>query len=361
MVAFFSRNLWIPFGTSFFISIGLTPIIIKFAKIFGFLDKPQRSHPAILHKKTVPRAGGVAMFISFFIVSLIFTKHNQFLEGILITSFINVFVGTLDDKFNLSPWLRLITLTLSAGIITFVGIQFYIGNPFGPGILYFNVKEIAFNFFGPRPIIIPADFLLIIWLVWMANMVNWSKGMSQLSGISIIASLVLAAVSLKFQAGNPAQIQTATLCFILAGSVLGFLPFNFPPERMMPGFGASTFIGMNLGILSILSGGKLAAAILVLGIPTVDGIIAIIRRIYSGKLPIYGDREHLYHKLLDLGFSKCQIILLSWLFTALLGILALNLKTEGKFFAIITITILVSAFFMILNYLVRRLKKQEIK
>src|SRR5690606_927723 len=99
-----------------------------------------------------------------------------------------------------------------------------------------------------------ADGLTLFWIMWLINSLNWSKGIGgQLSGISAIAAFTLAGTALMFTAGNPMQYTTATICFIVAGCALGFLPFNFPPEKQLPGYGASSFLGLMLAVLSIRS------------------------------------------------------------------------------------------------------------
>ena len=349
----------LPTLTSFIIALFLTPIIIRFAKRFGFVDNPKRKHPAILHEKIVPRAGGVAMFLAFTICALLFAKHDKYLIAILAGSFINVLVGTLDDKYDFPPIFRLFTQVISALCIVFVGVTIYMTSPFGKGLIYFNKWQLLIPGFSHFQFTLPSDLILIFWIVWVANMVNWGKGASQLPGQAVIAFLTLAGVALKYQAGNPAQIQTALLSFVLAGSILAFLPFNFPPERMLPGFGASTFIGFNLAVLAVLSGGKMAAAILVLGIPAVDMFLTLARRILSRQSVLYGDRKHFYHQLLNLGFSKRQVILIYWIITAILGFLALNLGSEGKFFTLAIVAVLVTAAFLTFGFLLKNKKRVD--
>lgn len=338
------------FLATFAISLVLTPIVRQLALRFGFVDDPQREHPGILHHKVIPRAGGVAMFVSFVIAALLFAQNDHLLWGIILGGGLNVFIGTLDDKYNLSAFLRLFFFQpLSALVVIAAGAAIFVTNPLGEGVLYFDWLTIPLNIFGWDALILPADLILGFWIVWMMNVINLSsKGVSQVSGVAVVAFLVLAGVALKYQAGNPYQMQTATLAVISAGAVLAFLPFNFPPEKMFPGFGATTWIGFNLAVLSVLSGGKLAAATLVLAVPVIDTIITIVRRILSRQNPIFGDRAHLYHQLLDFGLSKRQVILLYWAVTAVLGAVALNVESEGKLFGLGVATILVVALFVTL-------------
>lgn len=343
-----SQNLILPFLVSFIISIVLTPLVIRLAIRFGFVDNPKREHPAILHTQPIPRAGGVAMFLGFLVTTLIFVPLDFKILGLILGSFLVVLVGTIDDKYPLSPYLRLFLTQPAAALVAVIfGVRIpfsVLSNPFDGYFILPYILEIA---------------LIIFWVVWVMNMINWSKGVSQLSGVGVIAFLVLALVSLKYQAGNPDQLRTALLAIILAGAALSFLPFNFPPEKMLPGFGASTFVGFNIALLSILSGGKLAAALVVLGLPVLDMLIAIVRRIKNKKNPLFGDREHLYHKLLDLGLTKRQVILFYWVVTVFLGVLAVFLKRDGKVLVLSLLSIIVAGGFVGLTLILNRLKTKD--
>ncbi|MCA9391862.1 undecaprenyl/decaprenyl-phosphate alpha-N-acetylglucosaminyl 1-phosphate transferase [candidate division WWE3 bacterium] len=326
-------TLLIAFVVAFGVSYALTPIVRKLAVRFGFVDNPTRKHPAILHSTVIPRAGGVAMFIAFVIAALLFASIDKLLFGIIIGGAINVVVGTLDDKYDLPPALRLLFQVLSAVVVGIAGVTFYVSNPFQEGLLYFG----AFNL-----------IILIVWIVWLMNTINWTKGASQLPGVAVIAYIALAVTALNYQSGNPYQIQTAILSVISAGVVLAFLPYNFPPERMFPGFGASTFIGFNLAVLSVLSGGKVATLLIVLAIPIVDAILVGLKRILSGKSPLRNDRGHLYHFLLDLGWSKQKIIFLYWGAGIVLGVISVMQHTEQKITSLVILVTIISLSFVYL-------------
>ena len=351
---------------AFSLTVVLTPLSIRLAKRFDLIDYAKPDHPGVLQTKPLPRAGGLAMYAAFVISLLVLLPLTPQLVAIVLAAGINVLVGTLDDRYNLSPYLRLGTLGLSAIIVVLAGATIpWVTNPFAAvtdknWLIYLDQWEISLY---PLPLTLRpiADGLALFWIMWLINSLNWSKGIGgQLSGISAIAAFTLAGTALMFTAGNPMQYTTATLCFIVAGCALGFLPFNFPPEKQLPGYGASSFLGLMLATLSMLSGAKLAAAILVLGIPTIDGIITVIRRLAQGKLPIWGDRSHLYHKLLDFGLSKRQIVLLYWLVTVVFGYLALELSGEQKIYAFAIVGVLIVATFLTVSYLIAPQKAQAL-
>jgi UDP-GlcNAc:undecaprenyl-phosphate GlcNAc-1-phosphate transferase len=366
----------IAFVVGLALTILFTPLALALARRFALIDYAVPGHPGTLQTKPLPRAGGVAMYLAFVVATLLLVHPlTSTIVAILFAAGINVAIGTLDDRRSIHPLVRMGTLAISGIIVILAGVTIpFITNPFagvtGKNFLIY-LNQIAWILPMPsdlcRLAVLPscrllihplADGLALFWILWLINSLNWSKGIGgQLSGISAIAALTLGGTALMFTSGNPAQFTTATLCFILAGCALGFLPFNFPPERQLPGYGASSFLGLILAVLSMLSGAKLAAAILVLGIPTIDGIITIVRRLAQGRLPIWGDSNHLYHKLLNLGLTKRQIVSLYWLVTGLLGFLALELSGKQKIYAFVAAGVLIAAVFLTVSYLIVRQKR----
>lgn len=310
---------------------------IKLAKRFGLVDNPKlRPHPAHVHKKIIPRAGGLALFLGLTITILIFIPIEKHVLGIFGGLSILLLVGLLDDKYqNFSPYLRLLIQVLAATLVVLSGVGIsFITNPLG-GILRFDSLILPINFLGIHKLILLADILAIIWIVWFLNMLNWSKGVDgQMPGISTVAAVILGILSLKlFIAGDLNQLNIAKLSLITAGASLGFLIFNWYPAKIFPGFSGSNILGFMLATLSILSGAKLATAGLVLLVPATDFFYTFFRRMLSGRSPVWGDRGHLHHKLLDLRMSHQKITLFYMLFSAILGGAALTLDSKGKIFA----------------------------
>jgi UDP-GlcNAc:undecaprenyl-phosphate GlcNAc-1-phosphate transferase len=130
------------------------------------------------------------------------------------------------------------------------------------------------------------------------------------------------------------------LAFAAAGAFLGFLPWSFYPQKIMPGYGGSTLAGFLIAVLAILSGAKLATALLVLIIPLVDSVWTIVRRLVNRRSPVWGDRLHLHHQLLKMGWSVPKICLFYYLIGLILGVLALNFDTREKFFALSVLGVL---------------------
>jgi UDP-GlcNAc:undecaprenyl-phosphate GlcNAc-1-phosphate transferase len=182
-----------------------------------------------------------------------------------------------------------------------------------------------------------------------------AKGVDgQLSGVVILSALTLALLSLKFSA-DITQWPVIILAGITAGAYLGFLPWHIFPQKIMPGYGGSTLAGYLLAVLSILSTTKVGILIVVLGVPLIDTGYTIVRRIASGKSPVWGDTGHLHHRLLKMGLSKGQVATLYWGVTGILGVLALNLNTASKIYTMVGITIFIGGLILWLTY---RPKKQ---
>jgi len=335
-----------PIIIAFFICLVSTPLVIAIFKKQNWLDTSNnKDHPKHVHKYPIPRGGGISVFLAIIATSLIFLNPDTHLKAILLAAFITLVVGFFDDLFNLNPYLRLATNSIAAIIIIKSGITInFVTNPLG-GVI--NLNQVI----GP---FIISDIITLIWILWCINVVGWSCGVDgQLPGFVAIASFVIGLLSLKFS-----QDITQWPVIILAGSVagahLGFLPFNFYPQKIMPGYSGKSIAGLFLAILAILSGAKLATLILTLGFPMADGIWAIIRRVSRGKAPVWGDAEHLHHLFLDAGFKKSTIAVVYWLFSAILGALVLNLNSKQKIWAIVMIGAVFAVLVIILKNIIKK-------
>ncbi len=350
-------NFFLPFIISFLLCIVATPISLIFIKKLKLFDDPKRhKHPAIIHKKPIPRGGGIPLFISVLVASFFFLPLTKITIFLFLAAFIALIVGVLDDKFNLSPYFRFAINIFCALLVTGSGIGVpFITNPFG-GILHLDTLRVSFYFFGPHSILVFSDIIALVWIVWIMNMLNWSKGVDgQMPGIVAISAIVIGILSLRFPIIEENTLISARLSFIIAGASLGFLIYNFYPAKIFPGYGA-TSIYLLLSAVSILSGAKLATAILVMGVPMVDGIFTIIRRILEGRSPFWHDNKHLHHLLLRLGFGQRKIALFYYFFSAILGTISLTLGSTGKAFAIIMLLVVVGG---VLYFLHSGLKDYE--
>lgn len=330
-----------------------TPLVIKLAEKLGIVDDPSKhKHIKVIHTYPVPRGGGLATFGAIFVSCLVFLPLDKHLIGILVGAALITLVGFLDDKYDLNPYLRLALgfLAALAPIAAGIGIAF-ISRP-GGGIIDLSQPQISFFLLGKtRSIWLLADLFALFWIVFIMNMLNMgAKGVDgQLPGVVVVAALTIAALSLRFSA-DITQWPVIVLASILAGAYLGFLPWNFYPQKIMPGYSGSTLAGYLLAVLSILATTKVGILMVVLGVPLIDTGYTIVRRILSGKSPVWGDRGHLHHRLLDIGWGKRKVAVFYWLITLALGILALNLNTSSKLYTMVGIAFALGAVILWLTY-----------
>ncbi len=334
--------------TAFFISYFTTPFVIKFFHSHHWIEDPkikQQISGNATATRPVPRGGGLPIFISVFITSLIFLPLDKHLIGILLASFFALIIGLFDDVKDISPLFRLATNFFSAILVVAAGIGIaYVSNPFG-GVFDLSHPQIFFSFLGtPHSIWLLADILAIFWIVWCMNFVGWASGVDgQLPGFISISAIFIGILGLKFQ-NDVTQWPVIILAFTVAGAYLGFLPFNFYPQKIMPGYSGKSLAGLFLAILSILSGAKLATVIFLLGLPMLDAIFVIIYRLWHHRSPFKSDSNHLHHQLLKLGWGRRRISLFYWSLSLVLGFLSLTLNSQQKFYVFIGLAIIFFGF-----------------
>ncbi len=326
------------FFTAFLIALFITPLVKKFAFRVSAVDLP--NHPRKIHTKPIPLLGGFAIFIAFILTLAIYLCFFEvdfvvipmrFFWGIISGAVLLMIGGYLDDKYSLSPKHQFIfpilacLALLSSGVG--VGINF-ISNPFG-GVINLNFLILGIKASG---------ILVFFFLLGMIYTTKFLDGMDGLtSGISLIASSTLFVLSLTEHINQPV---TASIAIILAGSIAGFLVYNFNPASIFLGESGSTFLGFMLGALSVLLGGKIATALLVMGIPILDVAWVIARRIWYGSSPFKADRKHLHFRLLDLGFSQKQTVLTLYGIAAVFGAVAIFMQSMGKLVSLIILFVL---------------------
>lgn len=321
------------------ISVSLTPLIRNFFIKKGWVEDPIEKNKKSQNATaiaSVPRGGGIPIFISILITSLIFLPLDKHVLGIFIAALFNLIIGVWDDLKDISPKFRLLTNVFSAILVVASGIGIaFISNPISGGVIDLSFLKFNFNFFGPHSVWIISDLLAIIWIVWCMNIVGWATGVDgQLPGFTAISAFFMGVLAFKY-ATDITQWPVIILAGSVCGAFLGFLPFNFFPQSIMPGYSGKSLAGFFLAVLAILSGAKLATLVFLLGIPMLDAIYTIIRRLVQHR-PIYiGDGQHLHHQLLKLGWSRRLISVFYWFFSLSLGLLSLFLNSTQKFYTFI--------------------------
>ena len=313
-----------------FLSLMFTPFVIQLAKKVGALDLPNERK---VHKSPIPRFGGIAIYVSFFLSLVIYYYYypggdsltlNPKTAIMLVVSLTLVLIlGVWDDLKSLSPGKKFIGQCLAAAIVYFAGFRISaITSPFNLNLLDLGLLDF------------PAT---ILWVVGITNAFNLIDGLDGLaSGVALIVSFTIC--SIAYLKGDMATVMIG---LILAGSIFGFLRYNFNNARIFLGDSGSLFIGFLLAILSMISSTKGSAAfsilvpVLALGLPIMDTMLSMVRRFFrsffSGdndsrpiiqklKIIFHPDSGHIHHQLIAMGFSHKKVVLLLYVVSCAFGI-----------------------------------------
>lgn len=322
------RNYLVPFLGAFLLTAIITYLVRRLSLRLKLFDLPDASRK--VHYKPVPLWGGLSIYLAVSILLIIFWRSDMLsdgritqshLIGILLGGGLLMIGGFLDDKFNLKPYQTIIWPVLAAALMVYAGLSIkYITNPAG-GLLYFGSSLIS-------------SIFVFFWLLGMMYTTKFLDGLDGLvAGIATIGSIILFVVSLFW---DVALSGTSILCLIFAGSAAGFLLWNFHPAKIFLGEGGSLYLGFMLGVLSLISGAKIATALLIMGLPILDAAWVIFRRIFKEKKsPFIGDGKHLHFRLLNVGLSQRKAVLFLYLITTIFGTISLFQNTIGKIIALI--------------------------
>lgn len=331
-------DIAIAFMLAFITTFVITPYTIKLAKKLGAVDTPKDERR--VNTTTMPRLGGLAI-IAGFVVSIIYLiiilsieKSINLYEDDMYIRLIGFFIGGLiiagvcfiDDLKDLPPMVKLIAQIIAAIVVVCFGLR---------------IENINIPFFSQ--VGLPNIFSIILtigWIVGVTNAINLIDGLDGLSsGIALISCVSM----LIIFALNGSPIIAILLITASAGALSGFLPFNFNPAKTFMGDAGSNFLGYCLSVISIFGVAKtytlvvVVAPLIILGLPVIDTIVAIFRRIIKGKsikAIMQADKGHLHHKLLKLGFSQKEAVLVMYAITAALGLFAIILLESGIWKAI---------------------------
>ncbi len=316
---------------AFIISFAATPIVKSFAQRVGAVDVPKDGRR--MHTHPIPRLGGLAIFLGFLLSVVLFAEISMEVQGILLGSVVIVIVGVIDDIVPLPALVKFVVQILAALIAVFHGVVAeVITNPF----IWSASEYLVFGYWS-----IP---ITVLWIVAITNSVNLIDGLDGLAaGVSTISSFTMLIIAIIVSDGNVAIIMAA-----LAGSCIGFLPYNRNPAKIFMGDTGALLLGYVLATISIIGLFKFYAVIsfavpfLVVGLPLFDTAFAFLRRILSGKNPMSPDRGHFHHRLIDMGFSQKQAVAIAYAISGILGLSAVVITTNGEIKALI----LLAAFFV---------------
>ncbi len=332
-------------GAAAVVAYLLTPLAMRLATHVGAIDEPDSGRR--IHDRPIPRAGGLAVVSAFVGVGILailindrfdffraftFRVDGKELAAVFGGAILAAVFGFIDDKWQIrARWQFIFQVVLALFAIAL-----------GLSILQINNPLDFLGVIGGDTLVfsgVVAGFVTALWMVGMINSINFMDGLDGLStGVAIIAALTLGFVSLGYQSAY--QPMVALLCALLAGALLGYLPWNFNPAKIFIGTTGVMVMGYLLAVLAILGSAKIAVALLILGVPIIDTFWIITRRLLSGRSPFTPDRGHFHHRLLDLGLSHKDAVLLIYGITIVLAVLSLLLAGgSGPLYAFMAIVI----------------------
>jgi UDP-GlcNAc:undecaprenyl-phosphate GlcNAc-1-phosphate transferase len=331
------------FFLTFFLSLLFTPVVRTIMRHFDIVDKPKTQKRKI-HKKNIPLGGGLAIFLSLFAVVFVAFLYGSIGNDILPKNLFGLFVagsvlmvgGLIDDAYTIRARYQIVFPVAAALMLIAFGIGLdTVTNPFGEA---FRLDMWKLPVDGLGNWVVLADIIVFFWLMAMMFTTKFLDGLDGLvAGVVAIGALMIYFLSMQTQWYQP---EVALLAAIFAGACFGFLVWNWHPARIFLGEGGSLFTGFMLGSLAIISGGKIATTLLVMGLPMLDVARVILLRIQKKK-PVYiGDSEHLHFKLLSSGLSQKQAVLLFYSISFLFGVTTLFLQSKEKLIALLFLLIL---------------------
>lgn len=314
----FPARLIIAIVISALVSFGATPAVKRMAYKVGAIDVPKDDRR--MHDHPIPRLGGLAIALAFLLTALLSVPMDKELEGIMLGGIIILVLGVLDDSMTLPALPKFLVQIFAAGIVVAHGCTIQlITNPFSSEMEIINLGIFS----------IPVT---IIWIVTITNAVNFIDGLDGLAvGVSAISAGTMLVIALLVAENDVALIMGALL-----GACVGFVPYNRNPAKIFMGDTGSTFLGFILATMSVQGMFKMYAMIsfvvpfLILGIPVFDICFAVLRRLAKHKNPMTADREHIHHRLIDMGFSQKQTVAITYMLTGILGLAAVLLTSSGE-------------------------------
>ena len=328
------EKFWLPGVLAFLFTVVLCFLALRVFPRLGLVDRPQKYG---LKRSPIPYYGGIVIYIVFVVMTLIFVPLDKAVLALLCGATMIFVVGALDDLFGLSPFIRLFIQFIS-GVVLVVG---------GIGILSINLPFVGTLILSEpifNGVMILSVLFTIFWVMAVLNTMNFVDGIGGLSsGVSFVAGLTVFILSIHpgIHENPESQFGVAMIALIIAMISLAFLLFDFPKPKILMGDSGSTLLGFIIATLAIFSGGKVATAFLVLGIPILDMIWVVVRRTLQGRKFWHGDLFHLHHRLLGINFSERVVVSLYLFITALFGVFAVTFVTsEQKLFILIALVIL---------------------
>lgn len=306
------------------VSFVTTPAVKSLAHKVGAVDVPKDDRR--MHNRPMARMGGLAIFLGFILSTLLFVNLTPQVRGMLLGGVIIVVLGILDDIYAL-PAVPKFLVQIVAALVA---------------VCHGNVIQVLSNpnVFSDNPYWVLGSLsipITVIWIVAITNAVNLIDGLDGLAvGVAAISAMTMLVIAMMVSEGIVAILMAA-----LAGSCIGFMPYNLNPAKLFMGDTGSTFLGYILATMSIQGLFKFytiisfAVPFLLLGLPIFDICFAVFRRLSKGQNPMSPDRSHVHHRLIDMGCNQKQAVAILYLISAILGLSAVVLTTSGELKAMV--------------------------
>ena len=302
-----------------------TPLSIRLANRFGIIDQPKDARR--VHKKPIPRFGGMAIFLGSMSAMIIPAGMNNKIMVAMIGGLLMYGLGVADDILDIKPAVKFLGQFIIASIVFALGIRItFISNYFGSAVTDSHAN-----------VILSAGLsylITVFWIVGITNAVNLMDGLDGLAAGSVaIMSLSLAYIAYI----HGARLGSMPVCIALvavAGGCLGFLPFNFSPAKTFMGDGGALYLGYMIAVLSVISPLKRATVVgalipmLTLAVPIFDTMFAMIRRTLRHESIMHADKGHLHHHLMAAGFGQRRSVLIMYGIVGIMGEVAVLLSRE---------------------------------
>lgn len=322
------------------LALGLTPLVIRFAKLVGAIDYPNERK---VHKDPIPRLGGISIYLSFVIslyilsyietINIYITTKTVFM--LIVSATVVLLLGMWDDIRELKPGKKFLGQCIAATIVYIAGFRISTVTSFSGDMMYLGILDYP---------------ITLLWIVGITNAFNLIDGLDGLAaGVAIIAGMTIFSISIVKD-----DIMSAILVLTFVGGIVGFMRYNFYNAKIFLGDSGSLLIGFTLAIFSILSKTKSSTAfsvifpLLVLGLPIMDTMLSMLRRFikslksdqsssrgkYSIKSIFYPDKNHIHHQLMNFGFSQRKVVILLYIVSVIFGIGAFTITMVNTLVAV---------------------------
>lgn len=328
----------LPFITAMVISMILTPLLIRIAPFIGMMDQPD---PRKVHEIPVPRVGGIGIVIGSLIPLFLWVQFDQTLQAYIIGSVVLLIFGIWDDSKELGHYVKFVGQFIAVLTLVFYGDVYITQLPF----IGLDAVNPAF-----------AKAFTVVAIIGMINAINHSDGLDGLAGGMSLLSLA----GIGYLAYLAESFFVMAIVFAVLGGIFGFLRYNNHPAKVFMGDGGSQFLGFTLGFLAVVLTQKTNTALspalplLFLGLPIIDILAVFYLRVSSGQNWFRATKNHIHHRLLELGFDHYESVIIIYSVQILFIVSAIFLQYDSDYLISIIYLGVCSLIFILLTFAERR-------